>query len=299
MMQELVTQEHPTREHLTPWQAVQATTDQQVLALWMHGHKHSAATVDAYTRDIPHFLDFVGKDLRTVTLGDVQAYKDALQALPEATADRRLAAVKSLFTFAQKLGYLIFNPAALVKLPKRKETLAQRIMSECDAHRMIALEPDNRNRILLRLLYASGVRVSELCGLKWKDCQERPDGGQVSVLGKGDKTRAIYLSTSTWQDLVSLKGGAAEEEPVFWSKKTHGHLDRTQVFRIVQAAAKRVGLKANVSPHWLRHAHASHAIDHGAPLHVVQATLGHESLKTTGAYLHARPQESSSRYLSV
>lgn len=76
-----------------------------------------------------------------------------------------------------------------------------------------------------------------------------------------------------------------------------GHLDRTQVYRIVKAAASRAGIEGNVSPHWLRHAHASHSLDRGAPLHLVQATLGHSSVATTERYLHARPNDSSAMYL--
>jgi site-specific recombinase XerD len=78
-----------------------------------------------------------------------------------------------------------------------------------------------------------------------------------------------------------------------------GHLDASQVHRIVKAAAARAGLAPAVSAHWLRHAHASHALDRGAPIHLVQATLGHASVATTGRYLHARPQDSSSRYLAA
>ncbi|MBV8589619.1 MAG: tyrosine-type recombinase/integrase [Acetobacteraceae bacterium] len=78
-----------------------------------------------------------------------------------------------------------------------------------------------------------------------------------------------------------------------------GALDPSQVHRIVKAAAARAGLPAAVSAHWLRHAHASHALDRGAPIHLVQATLGHSSVATTGRYLHARPNDSSSRYLAL
>jgi integrase/recombinase XerD len=92
---------------------------------------------------------------------------------------------------------------------------------------------------------------------------------------------------------------AGVNEPVFSSRKLGGHLDRSQVLRVVQAAARRAGVAGKVSPHWMRHAHASHALDRGAPIHLVQATLGHSSVATTGRYLHARPTESSSKYLAV
>jgi len=99
--------------------------------------------------------------------------------------------------------------------------------------------------------------------------------------------------------LLDLRGdGGNADDPVFRSRKG-GALDPSQVHRIVGKAARRAGIKAPVSPHWLRHAHASHALDRGAPIHLVQATLGHASVATTGKYLHARPSESSAKYLAV
>jgi len=240
----------------------------------------------------------VDKPLGKVKLGDVQAFADSLTHLSLATQARRLSTVKSLFAFAHKLGYVPFDVGRPIRTPKRKNTLTERIMIEADTHKVIALEPNTRNRVMLRLLYASGVRVSELCGLKWRDLQERGEAGQVTVFGKGGKTRTILLSVATWQELMSLRGGG-QDEPVFPSRKQGGHLDPSQVLRIVQAAARRAGVVGKVSPHWFRHAHASHALDRGAPIHLVSHTLGHSSVATTGRYLHARPTESSSKYLAV
>lgn len=273
----------------------QADTDTQLLALWLHGRP--ASTQLAYRTDIARFTAFVGKPLRTVTLGDVQGFADSLAEKSLATKARMLSSVKSLFAFAHRLGYVQFDVGRPLRLPARKSTLAERIMNEADTHRVIALEPNARNRVLLRLLYASGVRVSELCGLKWRDLQERSEAGQVTVFGKGGKTRTILLSVATWQELLTLRAGP--DDPVFSSRKGRGHLDRSQVLRIVQKAARRAGVIGTVSPHWFRHAHASHALDRGAPIHLVQATLGHSSVATTGRYLHARPTESSSKYLTV
>ena len=84
-----------------------------------------------------------------------------------------------------------------------------------------------------------------------------------------------------------------------FSRKGRGALQPNAVLRIVRTAAERVGIEAPVSPHWFRHAHASHALDRGAPIHLVQATLGHASITTTGRYLHARPADSSNRFLPL
>ena len=163
---------------------------------------------------------------------------------------------------------------------------------------MIALERQPRNSLMLTLLYATGVRVSELCGMKWGDTCARNDGGQVSVFGKGSKTRAIRIPARVWAKLIALRRDAVGDSPVFRSRK-RGPLHPSQVLRIVKKAAARAGIPENVVVHTLRHCHASHALDRGAPIHLVQSTLGHAQISTTGRYLHARPNDSSSRYLPL
>jgi integrase/recombinase XerD len=135
-------------------------------------------------------------------------------------------------------------------------------------------------------------------GLRWRDLQPRDNAGQITIFGKGGKTRAVLLSNGTWKPLIDLRGQADTDSPVFRSRKG-GALDTSQAWRIVKAAALRAGINPKVSCHWLRHAHASHALDRGAPIHLVQQTLGHASVATTGIYLHARPADSSARYLGI
>jgi integrase/recombinase XerD len=285
----------------------QARTDAQLLELWLFGR--SPHTRRAYRREAARFLAFAGRPLREVTLGDVQAFATALAAeaaaLTPASQARALAAVKSLLAFGHRLGYLPFDVGGAVRLPRLRSALAERILSEAEVHRLLALEPDARNRTLLRLAYAGGLRVSELVALRWRDLQARDNHerdnheGQVTVYGKGGKTRAVLLPAPVWRDLQALREeSAAEDGPVFGSRKG-GHLTARQAQRLVDAAARRAGLRAGVSPPWLRHAHATHALERGAPIHIVQATLGHASVATTGRYLHARPTDSSARYLAV
>ena len=272
------------------------TTDAQLVELWLHGK--SRHTQRAYRTEADRFVHFVARPLRAITLLDLQAYADSLDGAP-ATRIRALAAVKSLLTFGQRTGFLVLNVGAALKLPPRKDTLAERILDEAEVHTLLAREPGHRNRVLLRLLYRAGLRVSEIAGLSWRDLHARDDGGQVTVFGKGGKTRTVLLPADVWRDLVSLRGDAVLEDPVFRSRRGR-HLDPSAVFRIVRHAAERAELEAgsNVSPHWLRHAHATHALERGAPIHLVQATLGHASVATTGRYLHARPTDSSARYTS-
>ncbi len=276
----------------------QADSDANLIKLWLHGR--SAHTQRAYRADIDRFLIYVGQPLHAVALGDLQGFADSLVGLKPASRVRTLAAVKSLLAFGHRLGYLPFDVGRALKLPARRAGLAARILEEADVQRMLALETHPRNRVLLRLLYASGIRVAELCTLRWCDVRPRADGaGQIAVWGKGAKERTILLPASVYQDLLALRRGAPEDAPVFRSRKGGGPLDTSQVLRIVRAAAIRAGIEAKVSPHWLRHSHATHALERQAPIHLVAATLGHSSVATTGKYLHARPTDSSARYLVV
>jgi site-specific recombinase XerD len=272
--------------------------DAKLVELWL-SMKTSPHTRRAYAAEVARFRVFVKKPLAWVTLADLQAWAEHVGQgnLKPASQNRAVTALKSLLSFAQETGYLPFNVGAAVKLRPNRDALAQRILEESEVARLIDAAPDGRNRVLVKLLYASGVRVSEVCGLKWCDALARQEGAQITVFGKGGKTRTVLLKAKVWQQLLSIKGEAKAFDPIFRSRKGRGALDVSQVRRIVYAAAKKAGLEQKVSPHWMRHAHASHALDRSAPIHLVQATLGHASVSTTGRYLHARPSESSSFYL--
>lgn len=267
--------------------------------MWLHGK--SLPTQESYRLYANRFLAFVGKPLYLVSLVEVQAFANHLseRGLSASTQRTALSAVKSLLAFGNKIGVLTVNVGALVSPPKVKDTLAERILSELEVQLMISKETNPRDRAMLRLLYGVGLRVSELCALKWRDLTCRGDSGQATVFGKGSKTRVVLLPVVIWQELQALRGDSNVNAPVFQSRKQGGHLTRSQVMRIVRAAGQRAGIDANVSPHWLRHAHASHSLDRGAPIHLVQQTLGHSSVATTSRYLHARPQDTSARFLAL
>jgi integrase/recombinase XerD len=280
--------------------APQASSDDQLVQIWLHGR--SEHTIRAYGADVQRFYARAGKPLGAVTLSDLQDFANSLSDLASASRYRALSAVKSLLGFGHQIGYLPFDVGRALRLPAVRNRLAERILPEADLHRILSLEPNPRNRAILTLLYASGIRVSELCALSWRDLQPAGDGGQITVFGKGGKTRAVQLPQSVWKLLVALRPAEAKPDTaVFVSrKKKHGgRLKPLGILRIVRAAARRAGIDLPVSPHWFRHAHASHALDRGAPIHLVQATLGHASINTTGRYLHARPKDSSSRFLPL
>jgi integrase/recombinase XerD len=275
----------------------QADSDDQLVALWLHGRPEH--TQRAYRAEVDRFILYVGTPLRSVRLTDIQRFSDHLteSGLKPSSVHRAMSSVKSLFAFGFRLGYLQFDVGRAIKIPSFRDELAERILSEAEVLRIISLEPNPRNRAILLTLYAGGFRVSEICSLKWRHLQERDSTGQITVFGKGGKTRTVLMPRSVWDVLQNLQGDSPADAPVFKSRK-RGHLDESQVWRIVTKAAERAGIDKDVSCHWFRHAHASHALDRGCPIHLVQATLGHSSVATTGKYLHARPTDSSGNYLT-
>jgi integrase/recombinase XerD len=299
------------------------TTDEKLISMWLCDSAQS--TKEAYRIDIGQFFSSVREPIQKIRLDHLQNFKNELEdlGLQPATIARKLKAVKSLLSFAKKTGYTPFNVGVMIKLPKMKEELAERILTEDQVLEMIYLEKQHnqRNYILLRLMYATGARVSEICRLKWGDVHPRGDTGQITLFGKGEKTRHIILKPETYKALTEYRQDASDDEYIFKSRgggKGHAgsNLDESQVFRIVESTAvraniatyqttqKRKGIvtqviRSRVSPHWWRHAHASHALENGANIVLVKETLGHKSIDTTTKYTHVHPNKSSAQYLKI
>mgnify|MGYP000403216260 CR=1 FL=1 len=307
-------------------------SDQTLVRRWLA--EKSTRTQEEYARDLEQFVEFVDLPLRYITLGHLQEYREHLhnQEYAKSSVKRKLSAVKSIFTFGTKLRYFAHNVGAALSTPSVRNDRAKRILSEADLWAILRDEKNLRNHVLLRLFYASGGRISDVEDLRWRDLKDRPDlkgpegrpGGQVTFHGKGGKTRAVTLYSKVWGLIIRLheeeqaEGHGSPDDPVFRSQKG-GCLSRTQIWRVVKKAATRAGVKltektgpdgaakrdedgepimtSEVSPHWFRHAHASHALQKGADLELVRETLGHESIETTKTYLHAQPGKSSSYYV--
>ena len=270
--------------------------DALLLRTWLHGK--APGTVEGYRRDVRTLMIRIPEGLRTLTLPQLQHWADALAPLAPATRARRIAAVKSLLTFAFNVGYLPYNIGRGLRIPKRTRSLAARILPESAVQRMIHRAPHPRDHALLLTLYATGARVSEMTRLTWKDLRKRENGGQLTLCGKGSRTREVPVPPAVWNALTALRQATPHPQPQnhVW-QGARGPLTRKGIWDIVRRAAKRAELEENPSPHWLRHTAASHALDRGAPIHVVQSTLGHRSLTTTSQYVHARPQDAIGNYL--
>ena len=194
---------------------------------------------------------------------------------------------------------LAFNAAPYIKLEKAPRDLAKRIISEIDVGLLIKAAKKPRDRLLIQVGYYGGLRVSELVGLTWGDLIER-DAGHLqiaSLVGKGGKVREVLLPTGVSNRIREFRGDAPSSAPIFKSVRHDGAISDRAALDIIKFAARTAGLSEAISPHWLRHAHISHALDNCAPVSLVSQSVGHADMKTTSIYAHARPGDSSGLYL--
>lgn len=270
----------------------------------------SAGTRATYEHSIKRFFEFMGKPLQIVVRTDATAYRDWLKSQYASAHSVKLHmnVVKSLCSFGVATNYLSTNVFAAIKTASTSE-LVERILDEESVLKLISAPTKRRDQLILRLLYAAGLRVSELCNLTWGDLKDDNGVGVLHVThGKGDKERFITLSEATTKRLAEHAGafGQPAADYIFRSQVTEragvvtgGQLTRNTIHKIVKSAAKSAGVDASVSAHWLRHSHASHAIDRGAKMVTVRDTLGHASIATTNKYLHGKKGESSALSLAV
>ncbi|MEH2393888.1 MAG: tyrosine-type recombinase/integrase [Nostoc sp.] len=291
------------------------STDQKLIEMWLHGRPIS--TQKEYRRDVQVFFEFVAKGLAECDLEDLQGYSNHLdeKSIKLSTKRRKLNVVKSLYSFAAKLNYVRFNVAAALKIPKANNSLAGRILKKKEVLKLTAKRQNVkvttgnlprgafhvklRDYCFLRLLYATGMRVSEICPLLWSDFYERDTGEiQVTILGKGDKTRTVLVPATVWAEIEELRDNVDESSPVFVSVRGNA-IERTTAHRIIKQAAAASGVKPEVSCHWLRHAHAQHAYAGGARIDLLRDSLGHSNISVTNVYLESNPEDSSSNYLGL
>jgi integrase/recombinase XerD len=202
--------------------------------------------------------------------------------------------VKSFLAF-HRVGFTRFNARLLIKLKKAPRQIAQRILSEVEIAALIRAAKSDRDR-LSSIWPTSGGCVSA-CQFDWGQWRDSGEA-QLSIVGKGSKGREVLIPSVIPARLFASRGDLPASAPVLQSVGRPGYplTERAVNFIVKEAAA---GVKPAASIDWLHHPHASHAIDNGAPLTLVSATLGHADLKTTSLYAHARPGESSGRYLKT
>lgn len=254
----------------------------------------SAHTLDAYRRD----LQALAQWSRAAQAGDPAALQaDRLRAfiaaehrrgLSPQSLQRRLSACRSFYRWLLRHGRIAANPAISVRAPKAARRLPQ-VLDVDEASRLVTVETDAplglRDRALLELFYSSGLRLSELCALRWRDLDL--DDGLVQVLGKGGRQRVVPVGSHARRALRDWRdhAGAQADAPVF-PGRGGGCISQRAVQLRVKLLARRRGLFKHVHPHMLRHSFASHVLESSGNLRAVQELLGHADIATTQIYTH-------------
>lgn len=267
----------------------------------------SKHTTINYRIDLNHFKEYlVNQGIYNVCDIDSRAIRIFLSSIigigeEKSTASRRLSAVRGFTAWLCRGGIIPRDPSVGLKGPKKKEALPRALSYE-QIEKLLTVGPDpdskeyRRDRLLLELMYGAGLRVSEVIGLNWDsvDLEER----MLTILGKGAKERWVPVGVplkhllEEWRDLTCVDANA----PVFRSPKGAARLTVRTVDRVVLRAAARAGLHG-VTPHTLRHSCATHMLENGAPLRVVQEMLGHESIAATQRYLTITSEQVKRSYL--
>ncbi len=251
----------------------------------------SVNTVQAYTQDLNDFSPFVNSALST-TPEEIQVYLQDLnkRQLSAKTQARRLSCMRKFYRFLLERNDIQKDPTMMVHLPKLPKALPK-ALSQSDIKKLLeAVQGSHPNqvrlRLVLELLYATGLRISELVSLKMSDVISG-EGKTLRIIGKGDKTRLVPLGKKAAETLSLYTKQARpffnkQGDWLFPSTQPNKALTRQRLFQIIQEAGQSVQLK--LSPHHLRHTFATHLLENDADLRAVQQMLGHASMATTQIY---------------
>ena len=281
------------------------------------GFSHN--TLEAYRNDLYQFVDYVRGKLpeangaqswRQVDINLLTDYVFNLRgkkSYQDSTTARKVAAIKSFFGFLVQEGLLDKNPTESLSAPRPGRSLPK-YLSEEEVDRLLErakaqASPDGqRDWVILEMLYATGLRVTELVSLNQEDIN-LPDG-YARCLGKGGKERMVYLhqrAVAAMESYIKSSrprlAGETKEKALFLNRRGE-RLTRQWVWAILKASAKRANIKKSIAPHVLRHSFATHMLRGGAPLRHVQELLGHASITTTQIYTHLTSQHLREEYES-
>lgn len=253
-------------------------------------------TIEAYRRDVSHFLAFLGQK-RIASWKEVteQDLIDFLQTLYQAnyavaSISRALMAIKVLFRFFKREGIVEANPTMYLENPKLWQ-LVPAVLTAEEVENLLT-QPDietakgAQDKAILEVLYACGLRVSELCGLKIYDVDEtfvrvRGKGGKERIVPIGKKAIAAIDHALAFRELSN-----SDRETSLFISRSGRSIEREAVWAMVKRYAKAAGIIKTISPHTLRHSFATHLLDNGADLRVIQEMLGHSSISSTDRYTH-------------
>jgi tyrosine recombinase XerD len=272
----------------------------------------SLHTVKAYYSDLKSFLDWAGVGVYTLTNKNIRSYLGEIQnkKYTKTTVSRKIAAIKTFYKYLYREKIIKINPAVNIKTPKKNKTLPE-FLTETEIELVMQAVDVNtpsgfRDRTVLELLYATGMRVSELCGLNFENI--RLEENEISVFGKGSKERIVLVNSRAKNYLVKyieeIRPILCENQkpnrnsPVFINANSC-RLNIKSVHNSVKQASKLVGLTKNISPHTFRHSFATRLLEKGADLRVVQELLGHSSISNTQIYTHISTERLRQAYINA
>ena len=258
----------------------------------------SQNTVASYCSDVAKFLDFFDTDERKVpaerlTAEDINEYLVSLTGTSRRSQARLLSALRSFYNWMVLEGMVKDNPCDRVDMPKLGRYLPD-VLSEEEVFRIIDSVDvftwqGSRDKAILEVLYGCGIRVSEAVGLKVSGLYFKE--GFVRVIGKGNKERLVPLNEMAAESLKSYldrrpEPADSESDDIVFLNRFGKPLSRQSMFKMIKTQALLADIRKEISPHTFRHSFATHLVEHGADLRVVQEMLGHESVTTTEIYTH-------------
>lgn len=272
---------------------------------------YSQNTIESYRRQLGKFVVFLEKnridDIHKVTKAMVQVYlsEEQQQNLSTRTIAQLITALRSFFKYLALENFLEENPLAQLSLPKMPKQLPKYLTLD-EVDKLLLLEIDQpahfklRTRVLIELLYSCGMRISELISLKIEHVHFQM--GLIKVYGKGDKERMIPVNSYALELIEEYLETARpkilkQRQCDFLLLNHHGkQLTRQGAWKLIQQAARLSGIEKSVSPHMLRHSFATHLIENGADLRIVQELLGHSDISTTQIYTHVSKKHLQKAY---
>ena len=285
---------------------------------WLAAERgRSANTLAAYRRDLTGYCAWLGEqatDVQRVAPADVDRFVDHRRAggVAASSLARQMAAIRTFHRFMVSENHRVDDPTADfegVKVPAG----IPKPLSEDEVESLLAAvvgdDPvSRRDRALLELLYATGARISELCGLSLGDIDL--EAGMIRLYGKGSKERLVPVGSLAREAVhLWLTDGRDSLSPARWARRGDadavflntrgGRLGRQAAYAIVVRHGERAGLTSHLSPHVLRHSCATHMLDHGADLRIVQEMLGHASISTTQVYTRVSQERLFDQYRSA
>lgn len=257
--------------------------------------KHSDNTIISYHGDILEFSEFVHKNILGIDKAMVEGYLTLLYEKNEkkSTIGRKLTSLRVFYDYLLKNEIVSVNYFSEIKNPKKDKSLPKYVKDD-DIDKMFLIPDTNkqygqRNLVIIRLLYATGVRVSELINIKLKDIDV--NDRTIRILGKGSKERVVVFGVNTQSDLKKYLNNGRKQLDIrgndyLFLNKDGNRLSSRYVRKIIDDIVVKASIKKNISPHMLRHTFATEMLNNGADLVSVKDLLGHESLNTTSIYTH-------------